>query len=95
MKVTGIQYFSPHMFGTPADVMYFQGAYEYLTNITDNNAEADLVLMVDALDVWFQASPRTLIERFEELGTSGVVVGAEVNCCCWPNEFESIRSVGP
>jgi hypothetical protein len=73
--------------------MYLQGANEYLANITDKAADNDLVLMVDALDVWFQVSPQTLIKRFEELGTPGVVVSAEINCCCWPHEFESVQSV--
>jgi len=64
-----------------------QGTLEYLTNISTIDAESDLVFMVDALDVWLQLSPRTLIERFEELGTSGVVIGADK--FCWPNEWES------
>jgi hypothetical protein len=80
--------------GKPPDATYIlAGAHEWLTNITDKTAENDLVLLVDALDVWFQVSPKTLIERFEELGTRGVVVGAEINCCCWPYEFESVKSV--
>jgi hypothetical protein len=72
--------------------MKVTGTYEYLTNITDQNADADLVLMVDALDVWFQLSPRTLVERFEELGTSGVVIGAET--ICFPNEGDSFACQG-
>jgi hypothetical protein len=72
---------------------YFQGTYEYLTNTTDEIAETDLVLLIDALDVWFQLSPTTLAERFEELGTSGVVTSAEINCCCWPWNFQAIKDV--
>jgi len=63
------------------------GVYEYLTNITDQNAESDLVVMMDALDIWLQLSPKTLIQRFEELNTFGVVLGADK--ACWPNEWES------
>ena len=70
--------------------MYWQGTHEYLKNITVGNAETDLVLLVDALDVWFQLSPRTLVERFEELSTSGVVIGAEK--VCFPNEGDSVSS---
>jgi hypothetical protein len=72
-----------------------QGVHEYLSGITDKNADTDLVLMVDALDVWFQLSPRTLVERFDELGTSGVVASAEINCCCWPwsPAFDIIKDV--
>jgi len=71
----------------PPDAKYLQGVYEYLTNITDENAENDLVFMVDALDIWLQLSPRTLIERFEELNTFEVVTGADK--ACWPNEWDS------
>jgi hypothetical protein len=66
------------------------GVYEYLTNITDKNAENDLVFMMDALDIWLQLSPRTLIERYEELSTYSVVLGADK--ACWPNEWESVSS---
>jgi len=71
------------------------GIHGYLQKITDKNADNDLALMVDALDVWFQLSPRTLLERFDELGTSGVVASAEINCCCWPwsPEFDIIKDV--
>jgi len=60
------------------------GAVEYLENITDSKSDGDIALLADALDVWFQLSPKTLVERFDELGTSGVVASAEINCCCWP-----------
>ena len=62
-------------------------------NITDENPESDLVFMMDAHDVWCQLSPRTLIERFDELGTSGVVVGAEEICCCWPEGSGTVPEV--
>lgn len=65
-----------------------QGVYDYLTNITDQDAENDLVFMMDALDAWLQVSPKTLIERFDELHTSGVVIGADK--VCWPNDWESV-----
>ena len=47
--------------------------------------------MMDALDAWLQLSPQTLIERYEELGTSGVVVGAER--ACWPNDLDTVSVV--
>lgn len=73
--------------------MCLLGAHQFLSNITDKSADNDLVLLVDAFDVWFQVSPKILTERFEELNTPGVVTAAEVNCCCWPYEFESVKSV--
>ena len=72
--------------------IHLQGANEYMTNITGKSAETDLVLMVDAFDVWFQTSPSVLIERFNELGTSGVVASAEMNCCCWPGGSRHVSS---
>ena len=68
--------------------MHLQGVHDYLTNITNDGVDDDIVFMMDAFDVWLQLSPRTLVERFEELGTSGVVVGAET--ACWPNEWDSV-----
>jgi hypothetical protein len=65
-----------------------QGVHDYLSNITDANADTDMVLMVDAFDAWFQLSPRVLLERFDELNTTGVVVGAER--ICFPNQQESV-----
>jgi len=47
---------------------------------------------MDSFDVWLQLSPNTLIERFEELGAPGIVVGAERNC--WPNAQESLACQG-
>ena len=70
------------------DDILLQGVYNYLTNITGGNAESDLVFMMDALDAWLQLSPRTVMERFDELGTSGVVTGGDT--LCWPNEAESV-----
>jgi hypothetical protein len=62
-----------------------------LTNFTDKHAEEnDLVLMVDGYDIWFQLSPTTLVERFEELSTPQVVMGVEVGC--WPNDYASVSS---
>ena len=89
MKVIGTQLFA-YSWDAGRHNILLQGTYEYLTNITDQNADADLVLMVDVLDVWFQLSPRTLVERFEELGTSGVVISAEK--VCFPNEGNSVSS---
>ena len=67
----------------------YLGVHDYLTNFTDKIAEEnDLILMIDGYDIWFQLSPRTLIERFEELGTSQVVIGVEVDC--WPNDHSSV-----
>ena len=63
--------------------------HEYLANITDADAENDLVFMMDAIDIWLQLSPETLIKRFEELNTS-VVTGADK--VCWPNEWDSVSS---
>ena len=70
------------------DEVPLQGVYNYLTNITGGNAENDLVFMMDALDAWLQLSPRTLMERFDELGSSGVVTGGDT--LCWPNKPESV-----
>jgi hypothetical protein len=70
--------------------MHLQGVHDYLTNITDNGANDDIVFMMDALDIWLQLSPRTLVERFEDLGTSMVVVGAETGC--WPNPQDSVSA---
>jgi len=50
----------------------------------------DLVMMVDAFDIWFQLSPATLIARYQELGTTGVVLGADK--ACWPNAGDSVSS---
>jgi len=69
-----------------------RAVYEYLQNITDKSTDNDLVFMIDALDTWLQLSPTILIERFEELGTSGVVVGADK--WCFPNSWESIACTG-
>jgi len=64
------------------------GVYDFLTNLTMHpGSESDLVFMTDALDVWVQLSPTSLIARFEELDTDKVVVGAEK--ACWPNPWES------
>jgi len=68
------------------------GVHDYLTNITNDGANDDIVFMMDALDIWLQLSPRTLVERFEDLGTSGVVVGAETSC--WPNPQDSFACQG-
>jgi hypothetical protein len=59
--------------------------YQYLTNLT--HAEDDIVLMVDALDIWFQLSSVNIVARFEELG-AGVIIGADK--ACWPNDPDSV-----
>jgi hypothetical protein len=46
--------------------------------------------MMDAFDVWLQLSPINLIDRFEELNTSKVVLGADK--ACWPNALDSVSS---
>jgi hypothetical protein len=51
------------------------------------HAEDDIVLMVDALDIWFQLSSETVLARFEEFN-HGVIVGADR--ACWPNELDSV-----
>ena len=76
------------MLGMLPDASNRPGVHDYLANITDKSADNDLVIMIDALDVWLQISPQTLTKRFDELGTSGVVVSAENNC--WPNAAESV-----
>jgi hypothetical protein len=70
--------------------MYLQAVHNYLTNITGENADTDVVFMMDALDAWLQLSPGTLIKRFDELGTSKVVTGGDT--LCWPNEADSVSS---
>jgi hypothetical protein len=87
LKIAGMRY-SYCWIRTPSDEIYLQGVHDYLSNITDANAETEMVFMVDAFDVWFQLSPRVLLERFDELNTTGVVVGAER--VCFPNENESV-----
>ena len=44
--------------------------------------------MTDAFDVWFQLSPATLIARYQELGTTDVILGADKGC--WPNSPDSV-----
>jgi hypothetical protein len=60
-------------------------------NITDPSAQNDLVFMMDTFDVWLQLSPETLIKRYEEMGTTDVVVGADK--LCWPNKWNSVSVV--
>jgi hypothetical protein len=75
---------------TPLDEMYHQAVHDYLKNITDKGADNDLVFMMDALDTWFQLSPQILTERFHDLGTSGVLIGADK--WCYPNPLDSVSS---
>jgi hypothetical protein len=86
MKVFGMLFFIQPGTCTNLDI----GVHEFLTNLTttDDNAESDLVFMMDSLDVWLQLSPTTLADRFEELHTTGVVLGAVR--ACWPNEWDSV-----
>jgi len=76
----------------PMRRMKVAGVHHYLTNLTDQNADTDLVLMVDSIDVWFQMSPKTIIQRFEESGASGVIAGAER--VCFPNPEDSFACTG-
>ena len=72
-----------------AKCFFFSGVHDYVTNITGDNSGADLVFMMDALDIWLQLSPKTLIARFEEMNTDGgVVTGADM--ICFPNEPDSV-----
>ena len=65
-----------------------QGLYTYLANLTNTNNDSNLVLMVDALDVWFQLSPTVVIKHFNQLNTDKVVLGADKSC--WPNDWHSV-----
>ena len=49
--------------------------------------EDDLILLVDALDVWIQLPPENLARRFVEYGHD-VIVGAERHCI--PNNWNSV-----
>ena len=89
-KITGTCCYLLSFLRTLSTPMYLSGVHEYLINITDKSAENDLVLMVDALDVWFQLSPKTLVQRFEELGMSRVMIGTET--ACWPHPEDSVSS---
>ena len=65
-----------HMTVIPSKTMCLSAVHDYLKNITGKAAETDLVFAKDALDVWLQLSPGTLIEHFNELGNPGVVTGS-------------------
>ena len=60
-----------------------------MTSQNDN----DLVFMIDGFDVWLQQPPAILIQRYEEMDTDLVVVGAERSC--WPNGAEDASASGP
>jgi hypothetical protein len=49
--------------------------------------QTDIVVMADALDVWFQLPPRDLVRRYQEYGKH-VVAGAELRC--WPNGKDTL-----
>jgi hypothetical protein len=90
LKITGTPYLPFVQVQTTPNAIHMQGVHDYLTNITNQGADDDIVFMMDALDIWLQLSPRTLVERFEDLGTPGVVVGAETGC--WPNSQDSVST---
>jgi hypothetical protein len=51
----------------------------------------DLVMMVDALDAWFQLPPSILISRYRNAGNE-VVIGAGMGC--WPNKQDTPACTG-
>ncbi|KAJ7463401.1 hypothetical protein B0H11DRAFT_2052815 [Mycena galericulata] len=61
------------------------GVYEFLRDRPSLNDD-DVVFMMDAWDVWLQLPPQILLERFEELGSNKVVIGADM--ACWPNDLD-------
>ena len=54
---------------------------------TSQFAEDDLILLVDALDVWLQVPPNVMARRFLEQDKS-ILVSAEKNC--WPNPRDGV-----
>ena len=50
-------------------------------------AEDDLILLIDALDVWLQLSPTVMGRRFLDYG-SDIVIGADK--MCWPNPADTV-----
>ncbi|KAJ6620630.1 hypothetical protein B0H10DRAFT_1066922 [Mycena sp. CBHHK59/15] len=64
--------------------MKITGVYEFLRNLTTSD-DNDVVFMMDALDVWLQLSPNTLLDRYAEF-RGMVVVGADK--ACWPNAWD-------
>ncbi len=47
----------------------------------------ELILVADAMDVWFQLPARMMVQRFEDLGGK-VIAGAEK--VCYPNRESSV-----
>lgn len=66
------------------------GLRDVLDTYLSEAAPDDLVLLTDAMDVWFQLSPQFLIRRFEELDAD-IVVGADRKC--WPNNGDSVGAM--
>ena len=56
--------------------------------MTRDIARDDLIMVIDALDVWVQLPAQTIARRFLEIGAE-LVVSAEKHC--FPNDDESVR----
>ncbi|KAJ7464612.1 hypothetical protein FB451DRAFT_1264028 [Mycena latifolia] len=61
------------------------GVYEFLLGLLGAE-ENDVVFMMDARDIWLQLPPAVLLERYDELDSSKVVIGADM--ACWPNDLD-------
>jgi len=69
------------------------GVYDFIVNnITAIGNNNDVIFMMDAFDIWLQQSPLALLRRYDELGSGGVVVGADKGC--WPNEWDAPECQG-
>ena len=50
--------------------------------------DSDLLLVIDALDVWLQLSPQDIARRFASYDQDLVIVGAEKHCV--PNQWDLV-----
>ena len=65
------------------------GLTRFLTNpnLTQDFADDDVIMVIDALDVWLQLSPDVVWRGFQASGEN-VMVAAEKNC--WPESADSV-----
>lgn len=54
---------TPHMVAGGSHIAKIRGVYEYLETL-DKTHDRDLVLLMDAYDVWLQLGPQTLLNRY-------------------------------
>jgi hypothetical protein len=68
--------------------LHHSAVHDFLhSELRDLQAE-DLVLMIDALDVWMQLPKEHMISRFDEIDGNQVVIGADKKC--WPNDMKGV-----